>query len=58
MDPDHETTAFRLRLADAPSALADVLRAIAAAGGTLRTLSIAHLTAPPLLPKRGPDDHQ
>ena len=44
MDPDHETTAFRLRLADAPSALADVLRAIAAAGGTLRTLSTPRIS--------------
>ncbi len=33
------TTAIRLRLTDAPDALAQVIGAIAAAGGTLRTLS-------------------
>ena len=43
MDPE-ATTAVRLRLTDAPSALADVLRAIAAAGGTLRTLSTPRVT--------------
>ena len=39
MESQPTTTAIRLRLTDAPSALADVLAAIAAAGGTLRTLS-------------------
>ncbi len=33
------TTAIRLRFADAPAALADIVAAIADAGGTLRTLS-------------------
>ena len=33
------TTAIRLRFTDAPGALADIVGAIAAAGGTLRTLS-------------------
>jgi len=33
------TTAIRLRFADAPDALAEIVAAIAAAGGTLRTLS-------------------
>jgi energy-converting hydrogenase B subunit Q len=33
------TTAIRLQFADAPSALADIVAAIADAGGTLRTLS-------------------
>ena len=37
--PEPITTAIRLRLTDAPDALAEVMRAIAAAGGTLRTLS-------------------
>ena len=39
MEREPTTTAIRLRLTDAPDALADVLAAIAAAGGTLRTLS-------------------
>ena len=39
MEREPTTTAIRLRLTDAPNALADVLAAIAAAGGTLRTLS-------------------
>ena len=43
MDPE-ATTAARLRLTDAPSALADVLGAIAAAGGTVRTLSTPRVT--------------
>ena len=34
-----ESTAIRLRFADAPGALAEIVAAIAAAGGTLRTLS-------------------
>jgi energy-converting hydrogenase B subunit Q len=37
--PGPITTAIRLRLTDAPDALAQVIGAIAAAGGTLRTLS-------------------
>ena len=37
--PEPTTTAIRLRFADAPSALADIVAAIADAGGTLRTLS-------------------
>ena len=37
--PDPTTTAIRLRFADAPAALADIVAAIADAGGTLRTLS-------------------
>src|SRR5687768_10273472 len=37
--PEPITTAIRLRLTDAPDALAQVIGAIAAAGGTLRTLS-------------------
>src|SRR5688500_10982272 len=39
MESQPTTTAIRLRLTDATSALADVMAAIAAAGGTLRTLS-------------------
>jgi energy-converting hydrogenase B subunit Q len=41
--PDSTTTAVRVRLTDAPNALADVVAAIAAAGGTLRTLSTPRL---------------
>ena len=37
--PEPTTTAIRLRFADAPAALADIVAAIADAGGTLRTLS-------------------
>ena len=37
--PEPITTAIRLRLTDAPDAMAHVIGAIAAAGGTLRTLS-------------------
>ena len=37
--PSPTTTAIRLRFADAPAALADIVAAIADAGGTLRTLS-------------------
>ena len=37
--PEASSTAIRLRLTDAPDALAQVIAAIAAAGGTLRTLS-------------------
>ena len=37
--PEPTTTAIRLRFADVPSALADIVAAIADAGGTLRTLS-------------------
>ena len=37
--PEPSSTAIRLRLTDAPDALARVVAAIAAAGGTLRTLS-------------------
>jgi energy-converting hydrogenase B subunit Q len=39
METPTPTTAIRLRLTDAPDALAQVIGAIAAAGGTLRTLS-------------------
>lgn len=39
MPDDPVTTAIRLRFADAPAALADIVAAIADAGGTLRTLS-------------------
>ena len=37
--PEPTTTAIRLRFADAPAAIADIVAAIADAGGTLRTLS-------------------
>ena len=37
--PEPSSTAVRLRLTDAPDALAQVIAAIAASGGTLRTLS-------------------
>jgi energy-converting hydrogenase B subunit Q len=37
--PEPSSTAIRLRLTDAPDALAQVVAAIAAGGGTLRTLS-------------------
>jgi energy-converting hydrogenase B subunit Q len=37
--PEPTTTAIRLRLTDAPEALAQVVGAIASSGGTLRTLS-------------------
>ena len=37
--PEPTTTAIRLRFADTPAALADIVGAIADAGGTLRTLS-------------------
>ncbi|MCC6617541.1 MAG: DUF5612 domain-containing protein [Chloroflexi bacterium] len=36
---DEQSSAIRLRIADAPGALVGVIRAIADAGGTLRTLS-------------------
>lgn len=37
--PEPTTTAIRLRFADAPESLAEIVSAIAGAGGTLRTLS-------------------
>jgi energy-converting hydrogenase B subunit Q len=37
--PEPTTTAIRLRFADTPAALADIVAALADAGGTLRTLS-------------------
>ena len=39
MTTEGSTTALRLRLADAPAAMGGVISAIAAAGGTLRTLA-------------------
>jgi energy-converting hydrogenase B subunit Q len=39
MTAERPTTALRLRLADAPEAMAHVIAAIAGAGGTLRTLA-------------------
>ncbi|MCV0402460.1 MAG: DUF5612 domain-containing protein [Chloroflexi bacterium] len=38
-DPERASSAIRLRFADAPDALAEIVGAIAAAGGRLRTLS-------------------
>lgn len=40
---DRSTTAIRLRLTDTPDAMAQVVSAIAAAGGTLRTVSTPRL---------------
>ncbi len=42
--PDPTTTAIRLRFTDAPESLAAIVAAIAAAGGTLRTLSTTRVT--------------
>jgi energy-converting hydrogenase B subunit Q len=42
--PEPTTTAIRLRFSDAPESLAAIVAAIAAAGGTLRTLSTPRVT--------------
>ncbi len=43
-DPQRPSSAIRLRFADAPGSLAEIVSAVAAAGGTLRTLSTPRVT--------------